>query len=72
MSETMEQLAAALGCEIVPETLPVKISHERCPIHNFRYISYPREANEKDDLGFVAKCPLRICFNGICKPRTDD
>jgi hypothetical protein len=72
MSETMEQLASALGCEIVPETLPVKISHERCAVHNFRLISFPRDASS-DDLNISAKCPIRGCFsNAIWKDRTSE
>jgi hypothetical protein len=71
MSETMEQLASALGCEIVPETLPVKQSSETCPVHNFRFVSYPRDAGS-DDLNFVMKCPLRVCFHGVVKPRAND
>ena len=57
--------------EATAEPLPVKLSDERCEKHGFRFISMPREANDTDDLGFVAKCPLRGCFSGVLKPRND-
>lgn len=68
---TSEQLATELGCELVPDTLPVQQSTETCPIHGFRYISYPRDMSA-DDLNFSAKCPLRVCFQGISKPRANE
>jgi hypothetical protein len=49
--------------EITPEPAPVMISYERCPIHNFRFISMPRDAGE-GYRGKLEKCPLRACREG--------
>jgi hypothetical protein len=58
--------------QATPEPMPVVLTEQRCPKHNFRFISMPREANDTDDLGFVAKCVLRTCYEGILKPRVDE
>lgn len=56
--------------EATAEPLPVSLSGERCPRHNYLFISMPREENG-DDLNFVAKCPLSACTEGISKPRAE-
>jgi hypothetical protein len=46
-----------------PEPMPVMQSYERCPIHNFRFISMPRDSREGYH-GLLEKCPLRACKEG--------
>jgi len=52
-----EEYGLALG---TPEPLPVMISCTRCPIHNFHYVSMPRNAGENYH-GPLEKCPIKSC-----------
>lgn len=64
--DTLQQETREPGIE------PVVISGEKCPEHNFFFVSYPRDSWTQDDLGMSAKCPLRACHHGILKPRNDE
>jgi hypothetical protein len=47
----------------------MSIDSQRCPVHNFLYVSMPREKGEHqdpdDDELYIAKCPLLSCRHGV-------
>jgi hypothetical protein len=49
------------------------IDSQRCPVHNFLYVSMPREKGEHqdpdDDELYLAKCPLLSCRHGVIAPQ---
>ena len=45
--------------QLTPEPLPVKISAEVCPVHNFHLVSVPRDAGTGEKVYY--KCPLKSC-----------
>lgn len=49
-----------------PEPALRVIYPSRCSEHRFNFVSMPRDVRG-DDQGFVAKCPLRVCLQGIRK-----
>lgn len=51
---------------LTPDPTPVKLSDNRCKVHNFAMISMPRD-EKGADYGYVEKCPLRNCSEGHYK-----
>lgn len=51
--------------EVSPEPMPVIISGDRCPTHDFAFISMPRNEGEHNYyFGLAWKCPIKNCMNG--------